>query len=91
MREKEPKSKYYGTPKAGTSKKPRKKPRVEPDNTGPTYAESTPRPSTSRANPETPSDTFAELARRISLYQSPESTHHNLRELHWTPPIWTWE
>ena len=61
-REKEPKQKHYGTPKAGTSKKPR----VEPENTGPTYAVSTPLPSTSRIDPDTPVDILAELVRGVS-------------------------
>ena len=59
---KEPKRKYYGTPKAGTSKKARE----EPENAGPANATSTPLPSISEIDSDTPIDTLAKLVHKIS-------------------------
>ena len=73
-REKDPKQ-YRDTSNASTPKRPRVEPendgpskrhKVEPENAGPTNAVSTPLPSTSRINPDAPVDVLAELVRGVT-------------------------
>ena len=61
-RAKEKKRKYEGTPIAGTSKKQR----VEPETAGPINAVSTPRPNSSKIDPNIPIEALAEIIHGMS-------------------------
>ena len=80
-RDKRSPKKPRDTPNDGTPKRPRgetendgpsKRQKMEPESAGPINAVSTPIPSTSRIDPNTPVDVLAELVRGVtSLVQAP--------------------
>ena len=96
-RDKRNQKKPSETPNDGTPKRPReeiekdgpsKRQKMEPESAGPINAVSTPIPSTSRIDPNTPVDALAELVRGVtSLVPVPRIDPHGHRKGHWTPPI----